>query len=49
MLEDAGFVITARRGSLVGDADEPSPITPLVLVAEATDPPARRLSPRRAG
>jgi SAM-dependent methyltransferase len=34
MLEEAGFAVVERRGSLVVDG-EPSPGTPLVLVAEA--------------
>jgi SAM-dependent methyltransferase len=33
MLEDAGLAVVARHGSLAGGG-EPSPITPLVLVAE---------------
>lgn len=35
MLEDAGFRVIARHASLAGDGDEPSPLTPLVFVAEA--------------
>jgi hypothetical protein len=33
MLEDAGFAVIGRHASLAGDS-EPSPATPLVLVAE---------------
>jgi SAM-dependent methyltransferase len=40
MLEDAGFVVVGRHASLHGEG-EPSPITPLVLVAEARDRGAR--------
>jgi SAM-dependent methyltransferase len=41
MLEQAGFALVGRHGSLV-ERGEPSPATPLVLVAEA-DKPRRRL------
>ena len=34
MLEDAGFTVIARHASLAGEGD-PSPVTPLVLVAES--------------
>jgi SAM-dependent methyltransferase len=36
MLEQAGFVVVGRHASLAGDG-EPSPATPLVLVAEVPD------------
>ena len=36
MLEDAGFRVTGRHASLAGGGDEPTPVTPLVLVAEAS-------------
>jgi SAM-dependent methyltransferase len=39
MLEGAGFAVIARHGSLAG-GDEPSPATPLVLVAERNAAPA---------
>jgi SAM-dependent methyltransferase len=47
MLEDAGFAVTGRHASLAGDGGEPTPVTPLVLVADAVAPP-RRLRPRRS-
>jgi hypothetical protein len=34
MLEDAGFTVIARHASLAGEG-HPSPVTPLVLVAES--------------
>jgi hypothetical protein len=34
-LEDAGFAIIGRHASLAGNGDAPSPVTPLVLVAES--------------
>ena len=48
MLEDAGFALTGRHASLAGEGGAPSPETPLVLVAEASEPVRARLSPRRA-
>jgi SAM-dependent methyltransferase len=47
MLEDAGFELIGRDASLAGEGKEPSPATPLVLVAEAAAPVTARLSPRR--
>ena len=38
MVEQAGFVIVGRHASLDGQG-EPSPVTPLVLVAEVPDRP----------
>src|SRR5262245_43113100 len=49
MLEDAGFAVIGRHASLVREGEQPSPVTPLVLVAEAAEPAAPRLNPRRAG
>jgi ubiquinone/menaquinone biosynthesis C-methylase UbiE len=49
MLEHAGFAIIERHASLAGKGDEPSPVTPLVLVAEAAERVPARLSSRRAG
>jgi len=46
MLEDAGFAITGCCASLAEGRGEPSPFTPLVLVAEAARRPARFSSPR---
>ena len=40
MLEDAGFAVIGRYASLAGEG-EPSPATPLVLLAEADDAGAR--------
>jgi SAM-dependent methyltransferase len=40
MLEDAGFAVIGRYASLAGEG-EPSPATPLVLVAEVDDAGAR--------
>jgi hypothetical protein len=49
MLEGAGFTVIARHASLSGEG-EPSPATPLVLVAEASRPRApARLRPARVG
>jgi SAM-dependent methyltransferase len=48
MLEDAGFAITGCYASLAEGGGEPSPVTPLVLVAEPERTPAR-FSFRRAG
>jgi SAM-dependent methyltransferase len=45
MLEDAGFAIVGRHASLAGTGAEPSPGTPLVLVAEAPGHGGRRLVP----
>ena len=42
LLEEAGFVVVGRHGSVAGDG-EPSPATPLVLVAVV---PEHRRSPR---
>ena len=44
LLEEAGFVVVGRHDSLAGEG-EPSPATPLVLVAEVPD---RRRSPGSA-
>jgi SAM-dependent methyltransferase len=40
MLEDAGFTLIGCHASLAGEG-EPSPVTPLVLVAEAAEPSGR--------
>jgi SAM-dependent methyltransferase len=45
MLEDAGFAVIGRHASLAGEG-EPSPVTPLVLVAEA-EAAGPRLGARR--
>jgi ubiquinone/menaquinone biosynthesis C-methylase UbiE len=49
MLEDAGFAVIGCHASLAGNGDEPSPVTPLVLVAEAAERLPARLSSRRSG
>jgi ubiquinone/menaquinone biosynthesis C-methylase UbiE len=49
MLEDAGFAIIGRHASLAGNGDAPSPVTPLVLVAETAGRVPARLSSRRSG
>lgn len=41
MLEDAGFEVVGRHASLRGES-EPSPVTPLVLVAQVREADARR-------
>jgi SAM-dependent methyltransferase len=45
MLEEAGFLVVGSHASLSGEG-EPSPTTPLVLVAEVRSTQARRSSPQ---